>query len=744
MANTDVTMSNTDAPPPYEEPAGMSVSITEHGASNFLVSVRPPREPPKAEKAKNGFKRAPVDLCCVIDVSGSMEEDAPAPAESAGKAKEETGLTILDVVKHAMKTIIATLNENDRLAIVAFDSRAELISDFQHSSDSGKTLLNTAVDKLIPKASTNLWDGLKMGLNLIHDVQHKAEGSSTSAKKVDSGRLASLFILTDGQPNVEPPRGHIPMLQQWQESHPDTRFAINTFGFGYDLDSALMSNIARTGGGHYGFIPDAGMVGTVFVHALANLFATYATACHVDVELPDGAKMMKPIGEFPHEEASWGAKVYIGDIQYGQSRDFIFQVEGLNRSTPTDIIVTLSAKPWDVQETMKIGATTTTSPELNVPTQDFEYHLQRLTLVSHIYTLCGLKPNEVVGKLNDYKGIFTSQASAIKSSLAGHAAAEALATDISGEVTLAVSDQTAYQKWGRHYFPSLARAHQMQRCNNFKDPGLQVYGQQSPLFTQSRDFADAEFDKLPPPTPSAPPTISGHRYGYWSGPSGSTHAKSAAPARTKISSMSRYNARGGVCFTGDCLVTLVDGTTARIDTLRRGSAVTTATGVAEVSAIVKTVIACGKTPLCRIGEVTVTPWHPVFHDGKWKFPSDVVEPEVQRCEAVYSVLLLPSPAVDDHTVFVGGMKVVTLGHGLVDDAEKERGGDVRNHSFFGRYEAVFDAVMRLKGFYEDGVCECTGVVRDAETGLIKGFTAAAEEADSMVDAGVAHAVRVGA
>jgi len=34
------------------------------------------------------------------------------------------GLTILDLVKHAVKTVIHTLGESDRLSIVAFDSVA--------------------------------------------------------------------------------------------------------------------------------------------------------------------------------------------------------------------------------------------------------------------------------------------------------------------------------------------------------------------------------------------------------------------------------------------------------------------------------------------------------------------------------------------------------------------------------------------------------------------------------------------
>ncbi|EWC47936.1 hypothetical protein DRE_02818 [Drechslerella stenobrocha 248] len=724
-----------DAPPPYEEqsaPAGITLNIHEYGKNNFLVSVVPPREPVKTKK---GPKRAPLDLCCVIDVSGSMEESAPAPAESAGKAKEDTGLTILDVVQHAMKTIIATLDDNDRLAIIAFDSRAELITNFQYSTEAGKKLLNTCVNKLEPKASTNLWDGLKMGMNLLHDLQNANEGSSTSASaKKSEGRIASLFILTDGQPNVNPPRGHIPMLQQWLESNPDTRFAINSFGFGYDLDSALMSDIARAGGGHYGFIADAGMVGTVFVHALANLFSTYATACYINLEVPDGAKVKKPIGEFNHTESSWGAKIDIGDLQYGQAREFIFEIEGLADGSPEDITVTIVGKPWDAQEAVNIPATLTTSPEPNAPSKDYEYHLHRLTLVSSIYALCAKKKDELLAALDEYKEIFQTQAKNITSGLAGHAAAEALATDIGGEVTLAVSDRTAYNKWGRHYFPSLARAHQMQRCNNFKDPGLQVYGQNSPLFTQSRDFADAEFDKLPPPTPSAPQMPAS--YGSYS--------RGGAPPvqRTKISSMSRYNVRGGVCFTGDCLATLADGTKARMDTLRRGTTVLTAKGPVEVGGVIKTKVT-GRTLICRIGETKVTPWHPVHYNGKWMFPADISRPVMESCDAVYSVLLLPSPHVDAHTMFVNDLKVVTLGHGLVDDEYELNGGDVRNHSFFGSYADVFDGMKELPGFFEDGVCECEGVARDAESRLIKGFVAPAKDY-SPVDTGIGQAVIVGA
>ena len=43
-----------------------------------------------------------------------------------------------------------------------------------------------------------------------------------------------------------------------------------SFGFGYSLDSKLLHNIAHSFNGSFSIIPDAGFVGTVFIHSLVN------------------------------------------------------------------------------------------------------------------------------------------------------------------------------------------------------------------------------------------------------------------------------------------------------------------------------------------------------------------------------------------------------------------------------------------------------------------------------------------
>ena len=69
--------------------------------------------------------RIPSNIILIIDVSGSMNDIAKPPTPSPGSVTNESdhfGLSLLDIVKHATRTVIETLNENDSLALITFST----------------------------------------------------------------------------------------------------------------------------------------------------------------------------------------------------------------------------------------------------------------------------------------------------------------------------------------------------------------------------------------------------------------------------------------------------------------------------------------------------------------------------------------------------------------------------------------------------------------------------------------------
>ena len=117
-----------------------------------------------------------------------------------------------------------------------------------------------------------MWDGLRTGLGILSKDQDSVKS------------IAALFLLTDGCPNIEPSGGHLHALERLKQ---ETKFtcAVNTFGFGYKLNSKLLEDISILGNsGSYAFIPDGSFVGTIFVNAISTLLTTAATNVQVIVK----------------------------------------------------------------------------------------------------------------------------------------------------------------------------------------------------------------------------------------------------------------------------------------------------------------------------------------------------------------------------------------------------------------------------------------------------------------------------
>ena len=124
--------------------------------------------------------------------------------------------------------------------------------------------------------------------------------------------------MTDGIPNVEPPRGHIRMLERYYEQH-QFRCMISCYGFGYDLDSKLLMDISDISGGDgFCFIPDASLLGNVFIHGISNIVTTAKSYPKLMIKLLKGAKFLNSETELTFN---------IDSLKYGKEKNMVLNLD---------------------------------------------------------------------------------------------------------------------------------------------------------------------------------------------------------------------------------------------------------------------------------------------------------------------------------------------------------------------------------------------------------------------------------
>lgn len=483
----------------------------------FLLSCHPPVQP------EEDIKHSPCDIVLVIDVSGSMNGAAPLP-DTGDANKEDSGLSILDLVKHSSRTILENLNDNDRLGIITFSDDAKVIQDLTRMTESEKKETRKRVEDLHDRGSTNMWSGIRAGLKLFEDAE-------------SSNNVQGLYILTDGMPNhMCPKQGYVnklkPMLATLAEAKAKagaTMPTIHTFGFGYRIRSDLMQSIAEIGNGNFAFIPDAGMIGTVFVHAVANLFSTVGVNVVLEVETSPDVVISCATVFNTDIISKTQTHLHLGNLQYGQSRNLILSYDKSQRRS--SIKATLAYKDrFGESHSTSTFCTQSTKPAAP-PGQLLAYHAFRAQLCSHLSAFSPISADtnehKVLTDCQSPDGRFAAARVSLQNFIAQITSSPyaedpkvaALIKDLTagegksnGQVSkalLATDKEQYYQKWGKHYLPSLLHAHARQVCNTFKDPGPLLYGKDSPLFNKCKSELDQAFDSLPAPKPSRHP-VGGH------------------------------------------------------------------------------------------------------------------------------------------------------------------------------------------------------------------------------------------
>merc|ERR1712048_42298 len=411
--------------------------------------------------------------------------------------EKNDGLTLLDITKHAVKTVIHQLKDNDRFSLVTFDSASRVVFPLGAMDEEAKSRALSVLEGLQPGGGTNLWHGLNAALE-----------SMRTAEPTPEARHKTVMVLTDGQPSD---KEHIPQLQQYKESHPEFKFQMNTFGFGYSLNSELLHQLAVHSNGTFAFVPDALILGTCFVNSASNVMSTFVQSSTVHLTAANGAEFVGPVlGGHPTIEASWGKVVDLGPLHYGQPRNFAVRMRIPAESNVSYLEAHLVYNHSNTNE-QRVPL----SCSCREATPDAGIVLSTLRTV-----------DDALSCLVDMKGGRTDQVQQKLASLREDIErleetdfrVSGLKTDVAGRLTKAFDGMQRFNRWGEHYTRALLRAHQVQMCTNFMDAGLQSYG--GLRFQELRESGDNIFVALPMPTPTARPCSPPSPSNYYGGSGG--------------------------------------------------------------------------------------------------------------------------------------------------------------------------------------------------------------------------------
>jgi Ca-activated chloride channel family protein len=224
-----------------------------------------------------------LDLALVVDASGSMQ----------GRR--------MDQLKQAVNTIGGELDEQDRVALVSFRSKASL-----HHSGPMELSFFSALHQLQAWGDTNLYDGLTMGLDAVRE----------------GGRVV---VLSDGEPTVGPRTvgDYLPMLNQAQ----NRGVTVSALGLGGSFDPWLLTALSDAGGGSYHYVDDAEFVGGMLIDELSR--ARHVAAHGVTVDLvTEGLQVEEAYGyeAFDGGRRDFGWTTFLGDVAAGEQRKVVARV----------------------------------------------------------------------------------------------------------------------------------------------------------------------------------------------------------------------------------------------------------------------------------------------------------------------------------------------------------------------------------------------------------------------------------
>jgi Ca-activated chloride channel family protein len=226
------------------------------------------------------FRRAPLNLSVVVDRSGSM-----------------AGSKIM-AVRAALSRLIDQLGPTDRLSIVLFDDRVDVLLPSTLVTDREK--VRALLEGVVERGATDMAAGLRAGYEQV------------AAHAGAAGVSDRVMILTDAQTNTGDTATST--FVELAGRYGAQGIGLTVFGLGTDLNQQLVLAISNLRGGSYYFLEDSDKIATVFDSDFDYLVTPLAYDLRLLLQPADGLRLNTVYGHPAWKSGTSSVEVYVATV----------------------------------------------------------------------------------------------------------------------------------------------------------------------------------------------------------------------------------------------------------------------------------------------------------------------------------------------------------------------------------------------------------------------------------------------
>jgi Ca-activated chloride channel family protein len=246
--------------------------------------------------------RLPLNLGVVLDRSGSMYDERR-----------------LEFVVEAVKFLVDNLSPDDKVTVVAFADKAQVIAAPEMVRD--KAAVKRAIDDI---DLLEIGGGTQMALGMRAAIDEVK-------KNLAPDRLNRVLILTDGQTYEE--MACVDLVSQNRG-----QMSFSAMGVGVEFNEKLLMRIAQDSNGKYHFIGDASQIPGIFDDELQGLRAITVRNGRIEITLAQGVQIREAFRASP-------AIYAMGSPLLNEDRKVAYSIGDLEAGVPASVLLTLVLPP---------------------------------------------------------------------------------------------------------------------------------------------------------------------------------------------------------------------------------------------------------------------------------------------------------------------------------------------------------------------------------------------------------------